>query len=171
MSPKGMMLGGYILAVLPRLLRRSAARYDGQRSEGRLNRQLSPTGIMPESLPGKAVDASSCYFREWYHAATCRSRCAGSGGSGAFRGNDIGMQARAAAQMERFGQSVSDTINQFQRLKDDPVNAAKLALDNELHFLPPLSLSRYASWGAGTVQRCCTDSHVRTGRNRYARGY
>ncbi|WP_216086069.1 phage tail tube protein, partial [Shigella flexneri] len=32
------------------------------------------------------------------------------------------------------GQSVSDTINQFKRLKDDPVNAAK-ALDNALHFL------------------------------------
>lgn len=69
-------------------------------------------------------------------------------GSGAFRGNDIGMLvARAAAQMERsVGQSVSDaTINQF-RLKDDPVNAAK-ALDNEPHFLTATSLSRYVSLG------------------------
>ncbi|MGQ7790693.1 phage tail length tape measure family protein [Shigella flexneri] len=42
-------------------------------------------------------------------------------GSGAFHGNDIGMVAKAAAQMERsVGQSVSDTINQFKRLKDDP---------------------------------------------------
>ncbi len=39
---------------------------------------------------------------------------AGSGGvgSGAFRGNDIGMVARAAAQMERrLASFVSDTIN------------------------------------------------------------
>lgn len=50
--------------------------------------------------------------------------------------------------MERsVGQSVSDTINQFKRLKDDPVNAAK-ALDNELHFLTATSLSRYASLGS-----------------------
>ncbi|MBE9713479.1 phage tail tape measure protein, partial [Escherichia coli] len=62
--------------------------------------------------------------------------------SGAFRGNDIGMVARAAAQMERsVGQSVSDTINQFKRLKDDPVNAAK-ALDNELHFLTATQLEQ-----------------------------
>ncbi len=63
-------------------------------------------------------------------------------GSGAFRGNDIGMVARAAAKMERsVGQSVSDTINQFKRLKDDPVNAAK-ALDNELHFLTATQLEQ-----------------------------
>ncbi|ENA4398920.1 phage tail tape measure protein, partial [Escherichia coli] len=63
-------------------------------------------------------------------------------GSGAFRGNDIGMVARAAAQMERsVGQSVSDTINQFKRLKDDPVNAAK-SLDNELHFLTATQLEQ-----------------------------
>ncbi len=52
------------------------------------------------------------------------------------------MVARAAAQMERsVGQSVSDTINQFKRLKDDPVNAAK-ALDNELHFLTATQLEQ-----------------------------
>ncbi|STM06865.1 putative tail length tape measure protein from putative prophage [Escherichia coli] len=63
-------------------------------------------------------------------------------GSGAFHGNDIGMVAKAAAQMERsVGQSVSDTINQFKRLKDDPVNAAK-ALDNALHFLTATQLEQ-----------------------------
>lgn len=52
------------------------------------------------------------------------------------------MVARVAAQMERsVGQSVSDTINQFKRLKDDPVNAAK-ALDNELHFLTATQLEQ-----------------------------
>ncbi|MGU4390873.1 phage tail length tape measure family protein, partial [Escherichia coli] len=34
-----------------------------------------------------------------------------------------------------------DTINQFKRLKDDPVNAAK-ALDNELHFLTATQLEQ-----------------------------
>ncbi|STL95034.1 putative tail length tape measure protein from putative prophage [Escherichia coli] len=44
--------------------------------------------------------------------------------------------------MERsVGQSVSDTINQFKRLKDDPVNAAK-ALDNALHFLTATQLEQ-----------------------------
>lgn len=52
------------------------------------------------------------------------------------------MVAKAAAQMERsVGQSVSDTINQFKRLKDDPVNAVK-ALDNALHFLTATQLEQ-----------------------------
>ncbi|WP_249826087.1 phage tail tape measure protein, partial [Escherichia coli] len=63
-------------------------------------------------------------------------------GSGAFRGGDIAMVAKAAAQMERsVGQSVSDTISQFKRLKDDPVNAAR-TLDNELHFLTATQLEQ-----------------------------
>ncbi|GCH39178.1 phage tail length tape measure protein [Escherichia coli] len=46
------------------------------------------------------------------------------------------------AQMERsVGQSVSDTISQFKRLKDDPVSAAK-ALDDELHFLTATQLEQ-----------------------------
>ncbi len=50
--------------------------------------------------------------------------------------------AKAAAQMERsVGQSVSDTISQFKRLKDDPVNAAR-TLDNELHFLTATQLEQ-----------------------------
>ncbi|EKG1108312.1 phage tail tape measure protein, partial [Escherichia coli] len=63
-------------------------------------------------------------------------------GSGAFRGGDIAMVAKAAAQMESsVGQSVSDTISQFKRLKDDPVNAAR-TLDNELHFLTATQLEQ-----------------------------
>ncbi|EOM4345727.1 phage tail tape measure protein, partial [Escherichia coli] len=55
---------------------------------------------------------------------------------------DIAMVAKAAAQMERsVGQSVSDTISQFKRLKDDPVNAAR-TLDNELHFLTATQLEQ-----------------------------
>ncbi|ENL2715908.1 phage tail tape measure protein, partial [Escherichia coli] len=74
------------------------------------------------------------------HAAA--SALAQAVGSGAFRGGDIAMVAKAAAQMESsVGQSVSDTISQFKRLKDDPVNAAR-TLDNELHFLTATQLEQ-----------------------------
>ncbi len=44
--------------------------------------------------------------------------------------------------MDEFsGLVVSDTINQFKRLKDDPVNAAK-ALYNALHFLNATQLEQ-----------------------------
>lgn len=62
-------------------------------------------------------------------------------GSGAFRGNDIGMVASCRTDGAIGYQSVSDTINQFKRLKDDPVNAAK-SLDNELHFLTATQLEQ-----------------------------
>ncbi|MXC78821.1 phage tail length tape measure family protein, partial [Escherichia coli] len=57
------------------------------------------------------------------------------------------MVAKAAAQMERaVGQSVSDTISQFKRLKDDPVSAAK-ALDDELHILTATQLEQISVLG------------------------
>lgn len=96
---------------------------------------------MPESLPG-SCGRSVVLFPNGITQHAAAGALAQVVGSGAFRGNDIGMVARAAAQMERsVGQSVSDTINQFKRLKDDPVNAAK-ALDNELHFLTATQLEQ-----------------------------
>ncbi|MFN6817540.1 phage tail length tape measure family protein, partial [Proteus mirabilis] len=56
-------------------------------------------------------------------------------GSGRFQGDQILLVARAAAQMEQStGKSIDETINQFKRLKDDPVNAI-LELDKTLHLL------------------------------------
>ncbi|HDU8432095.1 TPA: phage tail tape measure protein, partial [Morganella morganii] len=43
--------------------------------------------------------------------------------------------AKAAAQMKQAtGQSVDETVNQFKRLKDDPVNAI-MELDKSMHLL------------------------------------
>lgn len=88
------------------------------------------------------MDAQSCYFREWYHA-TCCSRCAGSGGGEwciSWKRYRYGGESCRTDGAIGY-QSVSDTINQFKRLKDDPVNAAK-SLDNELHFLTATQLEQ-----------------------------
>lgn len=56
-------------------------------------------------------------------------------GSGRFMKQEVDMVSRSAVMLKRaIGQSVEETINQFKRLQDDPVNAVR-ELDKEMHFL------------------------------------
>ncbi|MFS6852794.1 phage tail tape measure protein [Escherichia coli] len=142
MSQKGMMLGGVIGGIAAAVYGLGKAWYDGQKEGEEFNRQLSLTGHYAGVTAGQLWTLSRAISGNGITQHAAAGALAQVVGSGTFRGNDIGMVARAAAQMERsVGQSVSDTINQFKRLKDDPVNAAK-ALDNELHFLTATQLEQ-----------------------------
>lgn len=115
---------------------------EGQEEGEAFNRQLELTGHYAGVTAGQLWALSKNLSGNGITQHAMAGSLAQVVGSGAFHGNDIGMVAKAAAQMERsVGQSVSDTISQFKRLKDDPVSAAK-ALDDELHFLTATQLEQ-----------------------------
>ncbi|ECG6032316.1 phage tail tape measure protein [Salmonella enterica subsp. enterica serovar Eastbourne] len=142
LSPKGMVTGGVIGGLVAAVVGLGKAWHDGQKEGEAFNRQLALTGHYAGVTVGQLWTLSRSLSGNGITQHAMAGALAQVVGSGAFHGNDIGMVAKAAAQMERsVGQSVSDTISQFKRLKDDPVNAAK-ALDNELHFLTATQLEQ-----------------------------
>ncbi|MEB5957726.1 phage tail tape measure protein [Escherichia coli] len=142
MSPKGMAVGGVIGGLTAAVVGLGKAWYDGQKEGEEFNRQLALTGHYAGITTGQLWTLSRAISGNGITQHAAASALAQVVGSGAFRGGDIAMVAKAATQMERsVGQSVSDTISQFKRLKDDPVNAAR-TLDNELHFLTATQLEQ-----------------------------
>lgn len=142
MSPKGMAVGGVIGGFAAAVVGLGKAWYDGQKEGEEFNRQLALTGHYAGITTGQLWTLSRAISGNGITQHAAAGALAQVVGSGAFRGGDIAMVAKAAAQMERsVGQSVSDTISQFKRLKDDPVNAAR-TLDNELHFLTATQLEQ-----------------------------
>ncbi|HCO6566015.1 phage tail tape measure protein [Escherichia coli] len=142
MSPKGMAVGGVIGGLAAAVVGLGKVWYDGQKEGEEFNRQLALTGHYAGITTGQLWTLSRAISGNGITQHAAAGALAQVVGSGAFRGGDIAMVAKAAAQMERsVGQSVSDTISQFKRLKDDPVNAAR-TLDNELHFLTATQLEQ-----------------------------
>ncbi|KXS08174.1 tail length tape measure protein, partial [Enterococcus faecium] len=98
--------------------------YDGSKESEEFNRQLILTGNYAGKTSGQlqALARSLAGNGITQHAAA--GVLAQVVGSGAFSGNDVSMVSNVAARLQQAtGQAVDETINQFKRLKDDPVNA------------------------------------------------
>ncbi|EHX9491774.1 phage tail tape measure protein [Salmonella enterica] len=142
MSPKGMMLGGLVGGVAAAVYGLGKAYYEGAKESETFNKQLILTG----SYAGKTTGQLNAMAKSLAGNGVTQHDAAGVlaqvVGSGAFTGQAVAMVSRTAARMqENVGQSVDETIRQFKRLRDDPVNAAK-ELDRTLHFLTATQLEQ-----------------------------
>ncbi|ONF85001.1 phage tail tape measure protein [Salmonella enterica subsp. enterica serovar Typhimurium] len=142
MSPKGMMLGGLAGGVAAAVYGLGKAYYEGAKESETFNKQLILTG----SYAGKTTGQLNAMAKSLAGNGVTQHDAAGVlaqvVGSGAFTGQAMAMVSRTATRMqENVGQSVDETIRQFKRLRDDPVNAAK-ELDRTLHFLTATQLEQ-----------------------------
>ena len=135
------MVGGIAAAVFGL----GKAWYDGSKESEEFNRQLILTGNYAGKTSGQlqALARSLAGNGITQHAAAgVLSQVVG---SGAFSGNDVSMVSNVAARLQQAtGQAVDETINQFKRLKDDPVNAVA-TLNDSLHFLTATQYEQIAS--------------------------
>lgn len=142
MSPKGMMLGGLVGGVAAAVYGLGKAYYEGAKESEEFNKQLILTGSYAGKTTGKLNEMAKSLAGNGvtqHDAAGVLTKVVG---SGAFTGQAVAMVSRTAARMqENVGQSVDETIRQFKRLQDDPVNAAK-ELDRALHFLTATQLEQ-----------------------------
>ncbi|EDV7107462.1 phage tail tape measure protein [Salmonella enterica subsp. enterica] len=142
MSPKGMMIGGLAGGVAAAVYGLGKAYYEGAKESEEFNKQLILTGSYAGKTAGQLNEMAKSLAGNGVTQHDAAGVLAQVVGSGAFTGQAVAMVSRTAARMqENVGQSVDETIRQFKRLQDDPVNAAK-ELDRALHFLTATQLEQ-----------------------------
>lgn len=100
-----------------------------------LNRQLIATGNYAGKTSAQLRLMADQMSGGWITRSDMTAALTSAVGSGYFFGDQVSLVAKAAAQMKQAtGQSVDETVNQFKRLKDDPVNAI-MELDKSMHLL------------------------------------
>ncbi|WP_343529380.1 phage tail tape measure protein [Yokenella regensburgei] len=145
MTLRGLGMAGLIGGVAAAVVGLGKAWYDGSKESEEFNKQLILTGNYAGRTSGQlqALARSLSGNEVTQHAAA--GVLAQVVGSGAFSGNDVERVAYVASRLQQAtGQAVDETINQFKRLKDDPVNAV-VALNDSLHFLTATQYEQIAS--------------------------
>lgn len=145
LSLRGLGIAGMVGGIATAVFGLGKAWYDGSKESEEFNRQLILTGNYAGKTSGQlqALARSLAGNGITQHAAA--GVLAQVVGSGAFSGNDVSMVSNVAARLQQAtGQAVDETINQFKRLKDDPVNAVS-TLNDSLHFLTATQYEQIAS--------------------------
>lgn len=134
--------GAALLGVAGAVTTLAIAAYKGSEEFTEYNKQLILTG----NYAGKTASQLSQLARSMSGNGITQGDMAGVlakvVGSGSFSGGAVEMVAKTAAKMEKaVGQSVDETVKQFQRLKDEPVKAS-MELDKSLHYLSASQLQQ-----------------------------
>ncbi|EIM6319405.1 phage tail tape measure protein [Salmonella enterica] len=146
---RGLGIAGVIGGIGAAVYALGKAWYEGSQEAVEFNKQLILTGGYAGKTAGQLQDMARALAGNGITQHDAAGVLAQVVGSGAFSGSDVNMVARTAARMkEVVGQSVEETINQFKRLKGDPVNAIT-ELNDSMHFL---TLAQYKQIAAAQAQ-------------------
>lgn len=118
------------------------AAYQGSKELSEYNKQLILTGNYAAKTKGQLNELARSLSGDGITQYKMADALAQVVGSGSFTGSQVDVVAGVAAKMEKAtGQSIDETIKQFQRLKDQPVQAV-MELDKSLHFLTATQLEQ-----------------------------
>ncbi|MEY0948868.1 phage tail tape measure protein [Providencia manganoxydans] len=118
------------------------AAYQGSKELSEYNKQLILTGNYAGKTKSQLNDLARALSGDGITQYKMADALAQVVGSGSFSGSQVDMVANVAAKMEKAtGQSVDETVKQFQRLKEQPVQAV-MELDKSLHFLTATQLEQ-----------------------------
>ncbi|WP_265494730.1 phage tail tape measure protein [Providencia heimbachae] len=118
------------------------AAYQGSKELTEYNKQLILTGNYAAKTKGQLNELARSLSGDGITQYKMADALAQVVGSGSFTGSQVDMVANVAAKMEKAtGQSIDETIKQFQRLKDQPVQAV-MELDKSMHFLTATQLEQ-----------------------------
>ncbi|EBM5321438.1 phage tail tape measure protein [Salmonella enterica] len=146
-SARGLAVGGLVGGVAAAVYGLGKAWREGQKESEEFNKQLILTGNYAGKTTGQLNEMAKSLAGNGVTQHDAAGVLAQVVGSGSFTGPAVDMVFRTAARMqEAVGQSVDETIRQFKRLQDDPVNAAK-ELDKTLHFLTATQLEQIRVMG------------------------
>ncbi|HDN6462070.1 TPA: phage tail tape measure protein [Salmonella enterica subsp. enterica serovar Dublin] len=141
-SVRGLAVGGTITGIAAAVYGLGKAYLEGQKESEEFNKQLILTGSYAGKTTGQLNEMAKSLAGNGVTQHDAAGVLAQVVGSGAFTGPAVDMVSRTAARMQQaVGQSVDETVRQFKRLLDDPVNAAK-ELDKTIHFLTATQLEQ-----------------------------
>ncbi|EKC7217698.1 phage tail tape measure protein [Salmonella enterica] len=141
-SARGLAVGGLVGGVAAAVYGLGKAYLEGRKESEEFNKQLILTGSYAGKTTGQLNNMAKSLAGNGVTQHDAAGVLAQVVGSGAFTGQAVDMVSRTAARMQQtVGQSVDETVRQFKRLQDDPVNAAK-ELDKTIHFLTATQLEQ-----------------------------
>ncbi|AMO82116.1 phage tail length tape measure family protein [Obesumbacterium proteus] len=141
LTPMRLLVGGLATGAVAL----ATAYYQGSQESQEFNKQLILTGNYAGVTTDRLNEMAKTIAKSGGTQGAAAAALAKVAGSGAFSSSQLESVTRAALAMEKAtGQSVDATIENFKRLKEDPLRAAQ-DLDKQLHFLTAAQLEQISS--------------------------
>lgn len=145
MTFRGAMVAGSLGLVAGGLIGVAKAAYDGSQESTEFNKQLILTGNYAGVTTDRLNEMAKTIAKSGGTQGAAAAALSKVVGTGSFDANQLESITRSALAMEKVtGQSVDATIENFKRLKEDPLRAAQ-DLDKQLHFLTAAQLEQISS--------------------------